>query len=163
MSLIYHIAAGPIWAQAQRDGEYTMSTRDKTLAQEGFIHCSDASQVAGVANLFYPGERDLLLLVIDPERVTSRVQYDPVADQRFPHIYGPLNVDAVLEARPFAAGPDGTFRFTETLLSERAVVSAPPVNSPRSASAAAAAILRWWLDQGGLDRWVWIGETRNRA
>jgi uncharacterized protein (DUF952 family) len=125
MSLIYHIAAGPIWAQAQRDGEYMMSTRDKTLAEEGFIHCSDASQVAGVANHFYPGELDLLLLVIDPERVTSRVQYDPVADQRFPHIYGPLNVDAVLEARPFAAGPDGTFRFTETLLSERAVVSAP--------------------------------------
>jgi uncharacterized protein (DUF952 family) len=131
MSVIYHISTGPNWAQAQRDGEYTMSTRDKTLAEEGFIHCSDASQVAGVANVFYPGERDLLLLVIEPERVTSRVQYDPVADQRYPHIYGPLNLDAVVEMRPFAPASDGIFRFTETLLSERAVVP-PPVTCRRS-------------------------------
>jgi len=127
MSVIYHIATGASWAQARRDGEYTMSTLDKTLAQEGFIHCSDASQVAGVANAFYQGERDLLLLVIDPERVTSRVQYDLAPDQPapYPHIYGPLNIEAVTEVRPFAPGSDGTFRFPETLLSERAVVPVP--------------------------------------
>jgi uncharacterized protein (DUF952 family) len=114
-SLIYHIATRADWDGARADGEYTRSTVDKTLAEEGFIHASQASQVAGTADRFYrdvPG--DLVLLVIDPGRVRAEVRYEdvPGAELPFPHIYGPLNVDAVVDARPFAAGPDGTFAFT---------------------------------------------------
>jgi uncharacterized protein (DUF952 family) len=91
-----------------------MSTLDRTLAQEGFIHASSAPQVARVANAFYRGEPDLLLLVIDPDRVDADVRYEPVPGQdlEYPHIYGPLNPSAVVQTRPFTPGPDGQFSFT---------------------------------------------------
>jgi uncharacterized protein (DUF952 family) len=112
--VIFHIATCADWEAAQTDGEYTRSSVDKTLAEEGFIHASQASQVARTANKFYRGvPGGLVLLVIDEERVAAEVRYEdvPGAELPFPHIYGPLNTDAVVEARPFAAGPDGTFTF----------------------------------------------------
>ena len=113
MTLIYHIAEAADWEQAQRDGQYTMSTRGRTLAEEGFIHASTASQVALVANAFYQGEPDLLLLVIDTERVGPELRYEQVPGQPdpYPHIYGPLNLDAVAQTRPFSPGSDGRFSF----------------------------------------------------
>jgi uncharacterized protein (DUF952 family) len=114
VSRIYHIAVRADWERALADGAYTRSTVDKTLAEEGFIHASQASQVARTANTYYrdvPG--DLVLLVIDPARVGAEVRYEdvPGAELPFPHIYGPLNVDAVLAVVPLAPGPDGTFGF----------------------------------------------------
>ena len=111
---IYHIAIRADWERALADGEYTRSSVDKTLAEEGFIHASQESQVARTANKYYrdvPG--DLLLLVIDTSLVGAEVRYDdvPGAELPFPHIYGPLNVDAVLAAVPLTAGPGGTFEF----------------------------------------------------
>ena len=111
---IYHIATRADWERAERDGEYTASTIGRTLAEEGFIHASGPAQVTGVANRYYRGLRDeLLLLVIDPERVLAEIRYEnvPGADAPFPHIYGPLNADAVVAVRPLTAGPGGTFAF----------------------------------------------------
>jgi uncharacterized protein (DUF952 family) len=113
VTFIYHIATGADWAQAQRAGLYTTSTRGRTLAEEGFIHTSQAAQVALVANAFYRGVPDLLLLVIDTERVGPEIRYElvPGQDLPYPHIYGPLNVSAVVETRLFEPGPDGQFTF----------------------------------------------------
>jgi uncharacterized protein (DUF952 family) len=112
---IYHIATRDDWDQALADGEYTRSTVNATLAEEGFIHASQAAQVTRTANKFYrdvPGE--LLILVIDPGRLRAELRYEqvPGAELPFPHIYGPLNVDAVVATRPLAPAPDGTFAFT---------------------------------------------------
>jgi uncharacterized protein (DUF952 family) len=103
VSFVYHIASQTDWEQAKRDGQYTTSTRGVTLAEEGFIHASTAGQVPVVADAFYRDAPDLVLLVIDTERVGSPIRYEPVpgADEPYPHIYGPLNTDAVIEARPF--------------------------------------------------------------
>jgi glutathione S-transferase len=111
---IYHIAVAADWARACQDGQYTISTRGRTLAEEGFIHASTAGQVALVANSFYQGEPDLLLLVIDADRVAEEIRYEPVPGQAqpYPHIYGPLNIDAVIQTRPFRPAPDGQFSFT---------------------------------------------------
>jgi len=113
VAFIYHIAAAADWERALRDGQYTTSTRGLTLVGQGFIHASTASQVALVANAFYQGEPDLLLLVIDPRLVGPQIRYEQVPGQArpYPHIYGPLNTDAVVEARPFTPGPDGQFAF----------------------------------------------------
>jgi uncharacterized protein (DUF952 family) len=114
VSRIYHIAIRADWERALADGAYTRSSVDKTLAEEGFIHASQASQVARTANKYYrdvPG--DLVLLVIDTGLVGAEVRYEdvPGAELPFPHIYGPLNVGAVLAVVPLTAGPDGTFEF----------------------------------------------------
>ena len=105
MTVIYHIAEAADWQQAQRDGQYTTSTRGRTLAGEGFIHASTAEQVPLVAGAYYQGVPDLVLLVIDAERVRPELRYEHVPGQEdpYPHIYGPLNLDAVTETRPFQA------------------------------------------------------------
>ncbi len=110
---IYHIAFATDWAQAQHDGEYRISTRGRTLEEQGFIHAGTADQVAPVANMIYGQERELLVLVIDEDRLISDVRYDdvPGSDKPFPHIYGPLNVDAVVQTIPLEPGPGGRFAF----------------------------------------------------
>ena len=82
-----------------------MSTRGRTLAEEGFIHASTAEQVPLVAGAYYRGVPDLVLLVIDTERVRPGAPLRTVPGQPdpYPHIYGPLNLDAVVETRPFQA------------------------------------------------------------
>jgi uncharacterized protein (DUF952 family) len=114
MGLIYHITTASEWAHARAAGEYTMSTRGITLAEQGYIHCSTAGQVALVANAAYQGMPDLLVLVIDTDLVRPQIRFElvPGSDDPFPHVYGTLNTDAVVETRPFAPGPDGRFSST---------------------------------------------------
>jgi glutathione S-transferase len=101
---IFHFATDEAWTSALAAGTYTVSTLGLELAEVGFIHCSQAEQVTGVYERFY---RDvaapLLLLSIDTDLLTSPWQLDAVEGQPlpFPHIYGPLNVDAVVSAEPF--------------------------------------------------------------
>lgn len=113
MSTFYHLAYKRDWEAAQAAGKYEQSTRGRTLEEQGFIHGAHVSQVAPVANSFYAGEDGLVVLVIAEDRVTSEVRYDDVPgwDLPFPHIYGPLNVDAVVDVIPITAGPDGRFEF----------------------------------------------------
>jgi uncharacterized protein (DUF952 family) len=112
--VIYHIAFAEDWAQAERVGEYTISTRGRTLAEQGFIHASDAHQVAAVANFIFRADDGLIVLVIDTDRLRSPVRYEsmPGSAEEFPHIYGPLNADAVIATMPLERGPDGQFGFT---------------------------------------------------
>ena len=103
---IYHIAFRSDWEAAQSAGEYRVSTRGRTLEQQGFIHAATAGQVAGVVEAFYAGATDLVLLEIDPDRLTAPLRYDPVpgAAEPFPHIYGPLNTDAVVRVSELDTG-----------------------------------------------------------
>jgi len=114
VSIIYHIALAGDWEQALKEGQYTTSTRGLTLGEVGFIHSSTAAQVAAVANTYYKGAPDLLLLVIDTDRVGAEIRWQdvPGSGAPYPHIYGPLNTDAVVETRPFEPGPGGEFSFT---------------------------------------------------
>lgn len=99
---IYHLALPSDWAAAREQGEYTTSSRGVTLAEEGFVHASTDAQWPAVRERFYADVTGpLLLLVIDPELLTSelRVEHVPEANDSFPHIYGPLNLDAVVEVR----------------------------------------------------------------
>jgi uncharacterized protein (DUF952 family) len=102
---IYHLALPADWAQAQRTGTYTTSTRGRTLAEEGYIHCSHPGQTDGVAARFYADVPDLLLLTIDLARLDAPVREEDLhgAGEDFPHVYGPIPVDAVVEVRPYRA------------------------------------------------------------
>ncbi|HEU4728118.1 MAG TPA: DUF952 domain-containing protein [Kofleriaceae bacterium] len=115
MTLLLHITTRADWDAARAAGSY----RPASLAAEGFIHCSTPAQTLATANQFFPGRTDLVLLCIDEARVAPLVRYEapaPVggapdarADQRFPHLYGPLDLDAVVKVVPFPCDRDGSF------------------------------------------------------
>lgn len=96
---IYHLALASDWDAARQAGEYTVSTRGRTLAEEGFIHASRADQWHDVRERFYADVAEpLVLLVIDPARLVAEVRHEAVPGlaEEFPHIYGPVNLDAVV-------------------------------------------------------------------
>jgi uncharacterized protein (DUF952 family) len=99
---LFHIALAEDWAAAQATGEYVTSTRGRTLAEEGFIHCSFADQVDATAARFYADVEDAVVLRIDPRRLTSRVEVEDLfgTGERFPHVYGPIPVTAVIDVQP---------------------------------------------------------------
>ena len=105
--MIVHICDVTAWEQAQTTGEY----RPAFLAVECFIHASLPSQVLSVANHFYAGRQDLLLLWIDPQRLRSELRYEPADGDLFPHIYGALNLEAVVAVVSFPPDADGIFRL----------------------------------------------------
>jgi uncharacterized protein (DUF952 family) len=95
--MLFHVADRTRWEASVAAGQYTQSTRGMELADVGFIHLSTESQVPGVLERFYAGVTDLVLLHIDETRLTSAVVFEdvPGASEQFPHLYGPLNPDAV--------------------------------------------------------------------
>ncbi len=112
--IIYHITSQSEWERARAAGAYTAPS----LAQEGFIHASTREQVIRTANLYFQGAAGLVLLCIDAARLTAELRYDPVpgTGQQFPHIYGPLNLDAVIAVIAFPAHPlTGQFELPDSL------------------------------------------------
>jgi uncharacterized protein (DUF952 family) len=103
--VILHIATRSDWDEALAAGEY----RADTLATEGFIHASTREQVLGVADARFRGQRGLVLLVIEPTRVRADLRWEESepGEAPFPHLYGPLNVDAVVDVVAFDEGPEG--------------------------------------------------------
>jgi uncharacterized protein (DUF952 family) len=106
-STLLHITNRETWLNAQRAGSYQADS----LASEGFIHCSTPRQIVDTANRYYKGTRGLMLLEIDSTRVKSSLRWENLVGgtDLFPHIYGPLNLDAVVRVTPFEPGPDGLF------------------------------------------------------
>jgi uncharacterized protein (DUF952 family) len=84
--------------------------RAASLESEGFIHCSHENQVERIANQFYAQEKDLQVLVIDAGKLTSPLRdEDPGSGERFPHVYGPITQDAVIEVRKMTRSATGKF------------------------------------------------------
>ena len=108
--MIYHLALASDWDAALEAGEYRVSTLGRTLEQEGFLHASTSSQVRAVVDTFYAGVREpLILLTIDERRLTVPLQWDAVlgSAEPFPHVYGPLDVAAVVLATPWLRDQQG--------------------------------------------------------
>ena len=104
--MILHIATRGAWQRAQAAGAY----RGDTLDVQGFIHCSHPEQVVTVANARFRGRTDLLLLCVDEALLASELREEEgEPGQLFPHIYGPLNLDAVATVVEFLPGDGGTF------------------------------------------------------
>ena len=104
---IFHIAEVAHWAEAQESGAYTWSTIGRTLEEEGFLHAARGDQWDDVRRRYYSRVTEpLVLLVIDTDRLTSPWQEDSVGNTTYPHIYGPLNPDAVVATVPLDAGAE---------------------------------------------------------
>ena len=120
---ILHITSRDAWKAAQQSGQYTAPS----LTSDGFIHCSTRAQVLSVAEKFYNGQTGLVILVIDPTRLFSDLKWEAPFDgappagrtptpsagvpasEMFPHIYGPINLDAVVQVLDFEPTAGGKF------------------------------------------------------
>lgn len=111
--MIYHIAHKKDWRRTVTDKSY----KPKTYDQEGFIHCSPVEKILQVANNFYKGQSDLLLLCIDESKVKSKIVWEDLYDHNFdfPHVYGELNSDAVVSVIDFRCNADGVFTLPENM------------------------------------------------
>jgi integral membrane protein len=106
---LVHLALAGNWAEARRQGDYRRSTVDQHLDEVGFIHASYPEQLRGTADRFYAGHPDVIALLIDPKLLHSELRVEEAGSppSGFPHIYGPLNLDAVRQAVPCPLGADG--------------------------------------------------------
>ena len=93
--VIYHFTTLQEWEDAQDKGGY----EPPSFQREGFIHCATEEQLEGVLKKHFKQHENLVKLVIDPLRLTSSLRYDKDEDQQqeYPHIYGPLNLEAVTQ------------------------------------------------------------------
>lgn len=90
--------------------------RGDTLASEGFVHCSEPHQVVRTADRFFRGRAGLVLLLIDEAKVGPEVKREASPEgELFPHVYGPLNLDAVVGVLDFPPRADGTFALPPEL------------------------------------------------
>lgn len=112
-STIVHITTRSQWQQAQSIGSYRCSSLDT----EGFIHCSRPVQIVEVANRFYRGQLDLVLLEIDPAGLIAELRYDQIeTGEWFPHLYGELNLNAVIQVLDFTPDTTGMFELPSEIL-----------------------------------------------
>ncbi len=95
MQIIYHITTKKEWENALENGFYEA----KSLSIEGFIHCSTIDQVNGVLERYFKDAIDIIKLTIDSSKLTHKLIFElaPSINEVFPHIYGVLNLDAVIE------------------------------------------------------------------
>jgi uncharacterized protein (DUF952 family) len=115
MSRILHAALPADWSTSRAAGDYRVSSRGRTLADEGFLHASTAAQLVGVLSTYYADVPDVVLLVLDVEALTaagSPVRWDdvPGAPAPFPHVYGPVPTTVVGQGNPVVATLDLSHR-----------------------------------------------------
>jgi len=118
--MIFHIVRRSDWDSAVARGLYEPSSLDA----EGFMHCSTIAQLTNTGARHYRGEPGLVVLCIDESRLRASLKYESPAsplnekqnpDILFPHIYGPLNIDAVVRVIDFPSSADGTFELPDAL------------------------------------------------
>jgi uncharacterized protein (DUF952 family) len=108
--ILLHIMEQTAWESAQAAGQYS----PPSLTTEGFIHFSKPEQIPFVAKTYYRGQRGLVLLVVDSDKLTAPLQFEAVPEHgTFPHLYGPLNIDAVVTTLSFEPEENGTFTVPE--------------------------------------------------
>lgn len=105
--MLLHLTTRQAWEAAQQAGSYV----PESLADEGFVHLSAPNQILDTAARHFPGVNGLVLLTIAAERLSAPLRYEtvPAHGELFPHLYGPLNLDAVTAVVDFTgtkASPD---------------------------------------------------------
>lgn len=118
MQTIIIISNQALWDEAQNTGRYTQSTIDSSLEEVGFIHCTNPEQTIMIANRHFTKYDNLILLLIDLDKVTADVKFEESLSGRagiYPHIYGALNTNAVYKVISLPKGVDGQFTAPEEL------------------------------------------------
>jgi uncharacterized protein (DUF952 family) len=116
LSTIVHIAKREQWEKAVLEGVY----RGETLDSQGFIHCSTSQQIIKVANALFHAQHGLVLLCIETNKVQAEIRYESAGgEELYPHIYGPLNLNAVAKSTDFRPAKNGNFLFPKDMADTR--------------------------------------------
>ena len=108
---IYKICKSAMLQEARGRGRFDGSADD---ARDGFIHLSARHQVAGTLAKYFAGQRDLVLLAVDPDRLGAGLRWEKSrGGELFPHLYGPLDLDHVIRIEALMLQEDGTHRLPE--------------------------------------------------
>jgi uncharacterized protein (DUF952 family) len=111
MHIIYKICPESLWREAEEANSFAGAPID---LQDGYLHFSTASQVKETADRHFAGQRDLLLIAIDADRLGPALRYEPSrGGDLFPHLYAPLALSAILWVKPLPLGPDGRHVFPD--------------------------------------------------
>ncbi len=112
--MIAHITTKKNWNNAKDIGEY----KPESLKDDGFIHCSNIDQIIKIANQNFKDRENLVLLLINENQLNSEVVYEDLYEsgEKYPHIYGPLNTDAVQKVYDFKPDSNGEFMLPEDIL-----------------------------------------------
>jgi uncharacterized protein (DUF952 family) len=162
VGVIFHLAAREDWERASRGGAYTTAS----LCGDGFIGCATATQHAAVANARFAGRGDLVLLLVDTDKLTSPLRFEPAGagGEAFPHVYGPVDLDAVFEVTPYRPGPDGRFGPHEEASGFAAHGAATLEETTRRAGEVMAGFGGLWWVAGGWALDLFLGhKTRPHA
>ncbi len=109
MTLVFKIVPSDEWRAAERDGVFTGAAVDRAA---GFIHLSIGPQAPETAAKWFAGRDDLTLVAVDADALGAALRWEPSrGGALFPHLYGPLPIDAVVWSRPLPLGPDGQHAF----------------------------------------------------
>ena len=113
MSLVLHITSRTDWDTALAAGSYAADS----LATEGFIHCSTAQQVIATANRLFKGKTGLVLLCIETAKVKAEIRYENLegGTNLFPHVYGALEIAAIVSVHDFPPRANGGFELPPAL------------------------------------------------
>jgi uncharacterized protein (DUF952 family) len=95
---IFHITTQEQWNHAALAGKYQADS----LVTEGFIHCSTAAQVESSGRRHFAGQAGLVVLTIDPDKLRWELRWEDSHGEIFPHLYGPLDVEAVISVQTFS-------------------------------------------------------------
>jgi uncharacterized protein (DUF952 family) len=95
---IFHITTREQWNHAALAGKYQADS----LVTEGFIHCSTAAQVESSGRRHFAGQTGLVVLEIDPGKLRWELRWEDSHGEDFPHLYGPLDLDAVISVQTFS-------------------------------------------------------------
>lgn len=104
--MIYHIATRTEWESQAGAPTYAPSRYER----DGFIHCSEQQQLEPVAGYNFRGQRDLVLLELMPTKLDPETRYEQGGREKYPHIYGPINKDAVSRTIVVGCNDDGLFQ-----------------------------------------------------
>lgn len=110
--MIYHITHKDQWQKADLKGIYT----SESLQTQGFIHCAKKEQIIPVANYRFKNQKDLVILCIDEKKCNAEIVYENTkGHKKCPHIYGPINTDAVVRVVEFRPNKNGEFSLPDNL------------------------------------------------
>ena len=99
--IIYKLILSAEWETSKKEGIYKGSALDQA---DGYMHCSTSDQIQGTLDKFFTGQTDVVLLTIDINKIKPHLKWEksPRSGRIFPHIYGPLPINAVIKEEKVA-------------------------------------------------------------